>query len=117
VVRIGGNVSGIRYLQCSLCSCEWHVVRAKCSNCDNSKGIAYYYIENDAAGKDAEVVRAESCPECKTYLKVVQMDKDPHAEAGADDLASLSLDLLMGDEGFSRSGFNLLMIHGADEGK
>jgi len=112
VVRIGGNVSGIRYLQCSLCSSEWHVVRAKCSNCDNTKGISYYNIENDAA-----VVRAEACPECETYLKVVQMDKDPHAEACADDLASLSLDLLMGEQGVSRSGINLLMIHGAEDNK
>ena len=47
VVRIGGNVSGLRYLQCSLCSSEWHVVRAKCSNCDNTKGISYFNIEND----------------------------------------------------------------------
>jgi len=117
VVRIGSNVSGIRYLQCSLCSSEWHVVRAKCSNCDNSKGIVYYSLEHEAGNKDAEVVRAESCPECKTYLKVMQMDKDPHAEAGADDLASLTLDLLMGDEGLSRSGYNLLMIHGAEDGK
>jgi len=112
VVRIGGNVSGIRYLQCTLCSSEWHVVRAKCSNCDNTKGIVYYNVEGDAG-----VVRAESCPECQTYLKVVQMDKDPHAEACADDLASLALDLLMGEQGFSRSGINLLMIHGAEDGK
>lgn len=109
VVRIGGNVSGIRYLQCSLCSSEWHVVRAKCSNCDNTKGIVYYNVEGDAG-----VVRAESCPECETYLKVVQMDKDPHAEACADDLASLALDLLMGEKGVSRSGINLMMIHGAE---
>ena len=109
VVRIGSNVSGIRYLQCTLCSSEWHVVRAKCSNCDNTKGISYYNVEGDAG-----VVRAESCPECQTYLKVVQMDKDPHAEACADDLASLALDLLMGEQGFSRSGINLLMIHGAE---
>lgn len=109
VVRIGSNVSGIRYLQCSLCSSEWHVVRAKCSNCDNTKGISYYNVEGDAG-----VVRAESCPECQTYLKVVQMDKDPHAEACADDLASLALDLLMGEQGASRSGINLLMIHGAE---
>jgi FdhE protein len=112
VVRIGGNVSGIRYLQCTLCSSEWHVVRAKCSNCDNTKGISYYNVEGDAG-----VVRAESCPECQTYLKVMQMDKDPHAEACADDLASLALDLLMGELGVSRSGINLLMIHGADVSK
>ena len=107
VVRIGGSESGLRYLQCSLCNSEWHVVRAKCSNCDNSKGIAYYTVEGDAG-----VVRAEACPQCESYLKVAYMDKDPHAEAMADDLASFALDVLMGEQGYSRSGINLFMVHG-----
>jgi FdhE protein len=107
VVRIGGSESGLRYLQCALCSSEWHVVRSKCSNCDNSKDIAYYNVEGDAG-----TVRAETCPECETYLKVAYMDKDPHAEAMADDLASLALDVLMGEHGYGRSGINLLMVHG-----
>ncbi len=111
VVRIGGNVSGLRYLQCTLCSSEWHVVRAKCSNCENTGGISYYNIESDAG-----VVRAEACPECQSYLKVVNMEKDPHAEACADDLASFALDWLMGEQGLGRSGINLLMMHGADGG-
>lgn len=107
VVRIGGSESGLRFLQCALCSSEWHVVRSKCSNCDNTKDIAYYTVEGDAG-----VVRAETCPQCETYLKVAYMDKDPHAEAMADDLASLALDMLMGEQGYSRSGINLLMVHG-----
>ena len=107
VVRIGGSESGLRFLQCALCSSEWHVVRSKCSNCDNTKDIAYYTVQGDAG-----VVRAETCPHCETYLKVAYMDKDPHAEAMADDLASLALDMLMGEQGYSRSGINLLMVHG-----
>jgi len=104
---VGGSESGLRYLQCALCSSEWHVVRTQCSNCANGKDIAYYNVEGDAG-----IVRAEACPECETYLKVVYMDKDPHAEAMADDLASLALDVLMGEQGLSRSGVNLLMVHG-----
>jgi FdhE protein len=107
VVRIGGSESGLRYLQCALCSSEWHVVRTKCSNCDNTKGITYYSVEGYP-----DVVRAETCPQCETYLKVAHMDKDPHAEAMADDLASLALDVLMGEHGYGRSGINLLMVHG-----
>lgn len=107
VVRIGGSESGLRFLQCALCSSEWHVVRSKCTNCDNTKDIAYYSLEGDAG-----VVRAETCQQCETYLKVAYMDKDPHAEAMADDLASLALDVLMGEQGYSRSGINLLMVHG-----
>lgn len=107
VVRIGGAANGLRYLHCTLCSSEWHVVRAKCSNCDNTRGIAYYHLE----GKD-RLVQAESCPACQTYLKVVQQEKDPLADPVADDLATLTLDLLMDEAGFARSGINWYLIHG-----
>ncbi|WP_324780939.1 formate dehydrogenase accessory protein FdhE [Thiobacillus sedimenti] len=107
VVRIGGAENGLRYLHCALCGSEWHVVRAKCSNCDNTRGIAYYHLE----GGDS-VVRAESCPECQTYLKVIQQDKNPQVEPVADDLATLALDLLMDQQGFGRSGVNWYLIQG-----
>ena len=107
VLRIGGAENGLRFLHCALCSSEWHVVRAKCSNCDNSKGIAYYHLEGDD-----NVVRAESCPECRTYLKVIHQDKNPMADPVADDLATLTLDLLMDETGFTRSGINWYLIHG-----
>lgn len=107
VVRIGGAESGLRYLHCALHSSEWHVVRAKCSNCDNTRGIAYYHLEGDAP-----VVRAESCPECQTYLKTVHQDKDPLADPVADDLASLTLDLLMDETGHAKSGINWYLIQG-----
>ena len=104
VIRIGGPENGLRYLHCALCSSEWHVVRAKCSNCDNSKGVAYLSLEGQ--GKK---VHAETCPECQTYLKVMHQDKDPHIDPVADDLATLPLDILVGEEGFAPSGMNLLM--------
>lgn len=107
VVRIGGGENGLRYLHCALCNSEWHAVRAKCSNCDSSRGIAYYHLE----GQDKRV-QAESCPECQTYLKIVQQEKDPLADPVADDLASLTLDLLMDETGFTRSGINWYLIHG-----
>jgi FdhE protein len=110
VVRIGGAENGLRYLNCALCGSEWHVVRSRCSNCDSTKGIAYFSVEG---GKD--IVRAESCPECHTYLKVVYQDKDPNVDPVADDLASLALDLLMGEESYAKSGINYLMIYGNSE--
>ncbi|MBN8761759.1 MAG: formate dehydrogenase accessory protein FdhE [Thiobacillus sp.] len=92
---------------CTLCNSEWHVVRAKCSNCDNTRDIACYHLE----GKD-RLVQAESCPECQTYLKVIHQEKDPQADPVADDLATLTLDLLMDEAGFARSGINWYLIHG-----
>jgi FdhE protein len=107
LVRIGGAENGLRYLHCVLCNSEWHVVRAKCSNCDNTRGIAHYHLEGGN-----KVVQAESCPECRTYLKIIQQEKDPLADPVADDLATLTLDLLMDEAGFARSGINWYLIQG-----
>lgn len=107
VVRIGGAENGLRYLHCALCSSEWHVVRAKCSNCDNTRDIGYYHLEGGN-----RVVEAESCPECQTFLKVVHQEKDPQADPVADDLASLTLDLLMDETGHAKSGINWYLIQG-----
>lgn len=104
VIRTNGASLGLRYLHCALCGSEWHVVRSKCSNCDNSKGLTYFNIASRAG-----IVRAEACPTCRSYLKVLHQEKDFQVEPGADDLATLDLDLLMGEEGFAKSGFNFLM--------
>lgn len=109
IVRIGGAEQGLRYLSCSLCETQWHMVRAKCSNCESTKGIAYYSIKG-ASG----AVKAESCDECGTYLKIAYMDKDPHVDPIADDLATLALDLMMDDSGKFRSGPNLFLMTAAD---
>ncbi|GHD66120.1 protein FdhE [Luteimonas padinae] len=104
VVRIGGAHDGYRYLCCPLCSCEWHLERVKCSHCATTKGIAYHYIEG---GRDG--VKAEACDGCRSYRKIFYQDKDPFMEPVADDLGSLALDMLMGEEGYARrSGSPLL---------
>ncbi|MEK6663807.1 MAG: formate dehydrogenase accessory protein FdhE [Pseudomonadota bacterium] len=104
IVRIGSE-HGLRYLHCSLCGTEWHMVRTKCSNCESTKGIAYYAIEGDKGA-----VKAEACEECGSYLKILYLDKDPHLDPTADDLASLALDILMDETGIQRSGPNLFLI-------
>ena len=40
------------------------------------------------------------------------MDKDAHAEPVADDLASLTLDLLVSETGAQRHGVNLMLLFG-----
>ncbi|WP_295515683.1 formate dehydrogenase accessory protein FdhE, partial [uncultured Pseudomonas sp.] len=34
VIHHLGKANGLRYLTCSLCACEWHFVRVKCSHCE-----------------------------------------------------------------------------------
>ncbi|HTQ74064.1 MAG TPA: formate dehydrogenase accessory protein FdhE [Burkholderiales bacterium] len=110
IARIGGQESGYRYLHCSLCATEWHMVRIKCTTCESTKGIQYHGIEGGT-----KAVLAESCDECNTYLKILYMDRDAQVEPIADDLASTALDLLMADTGKLRSGQNLMLIHGDAE--
>ena len=110
IVRVGGASDNYRYLQCGLCSTEWHMVRSKCSNCDSTKGIAYHVVgspEADEATREIEsknaALKAESCDECHTYRKIGIQSKDYDFDPFADDLASLTLDLLMGAESYRRA--------------
>ena len=107
VIQTGGAKQGLRYLVCSLCASQWHVVRVKCTACASTKGVSYLFIEG---GTDA--VKAECCDECKTYLKILYLDKDNRMESTADDLATLALDMLVDEKGFRRVGPNLLLSPG-----
>lgn len=110
VIRTDGATHGLRYLQCALCGSEWHLVRSKCSNCETTQAVTYYSIAGSG-----DIVRAEACPACRTYLKVMHPEKDPQVDPVADDLATLGLDLLMGEKDFGKSGINFLMIPGTEE--
>lgn len=100
-----GSAQGLRYLHCSLCESEWHIVRAKCTNCNQSKELDYWAIDKDQAE-----VKSESCGECHSHLKILYQEKNPHVEPVADDLASLFLDIELEEKGFSRSGLNPFMF-------
>lgn len=109
IVHAGGPEAGLRYLHCSMCESEWHLVRVKCSNCEATTGLSYLGLE----GEDG-AVKAESCSECNTYLKLLYKEKDLALDPVADDLASLALDLLMADENMLRSGSSLFFIPGEE---
>lgn len=102
-----GDRQGMRYLHCALCESEWHMVRAKCSNCGSASELDYLSFDTAQA-----TVRAESCGVCHGYLKVISLERDPKAEAVADDLATLALDNAVMAEGFQRTGFNPFALPG-----
>ena len=52
---------------------------------------------------------AESCDQCHTYRKILSQEQDVGVEPVADDLASLALDLLMGEAGYHRGSTNPLL--------
>ena len=108
IVRITGEVSNLRYLHCSLCNTEWNMVRAKCSLCESADHVGYRHIEGNS-----DAVRAECCTDCEAYLKMMRQDKDAKIDPVADDLATLTLDMLMDEAGFQRCGPNPLFVSGA----
>jgi FdhE protein len=104
IVRADSRYQGLRYLHCALCATEWHMVRVKCSHCQSTQGISYQSIENGPRN-----IRAECCDTCHTYRKILYQEDDAAVEPVADDLASLSLDLLLGEAGYRRASPNPLL--------
>lgn len=102
-----GKLSGLRYLHCSLCESRWHMVRAKCSNCEETGKLDYWSLDDQKSP-----VKAESCGDCSSYLKVFYYEHDRALEPVADDLASLDLDAAVEQEGFARSSFNPFLFAG-----
>jgi FdhE protein len=110
---------GYRYLHCALCETQWHMVRAQCSSCGaDGKHLAYHTllahdaIENADAVKYA-AVRAETCDECNSYRKVVYQENDITVDPVADDVATLTLDVLLSEKGFHRASGNPLLWQAA----
>ena len=107
LLRTVGETPGLRYLHCGFCASEWLYPRIQCVHCGSGEQIAYHGIE----GGDP-AVQAETCDACHTYLKRIDRDKSPGADALAEDLASLALDVLLNEQGYQRFGFNPLLILG-----
>lgn len=91
------GLKGVRYLHCGLCACAWHMERLRCTQCNSDGKVVYQHIE--PLGRE---VAAETCEHCGTYVKVLHMDAHPDWEPLADDLASIALDLRLGEDGWRR---------------
>jgi FdhE protein len=97
IVSPGGTKFGHRYLHCSLCSTAWRYVRARCVHCGGTDRISFRQIAGTS------YLRAECCESCHGYSKVFYAEKAKPLEPLADDLASLGLDMMVGEEGFARA--------------
>jgi FdhE protein len=104
---VAGTVDGfdrLRYLTCSLCAAQWHLTRVMCATCGATSGLVYFAVEGDPGA-----AKAEACAQCHTYLKLFYLAQDAQADPFVDDLATLSLDLLMAEQGFARGGVNFFL--------
>jgi FdhE protein len=105
MVRSGAANQGLRYLTCSLCASQWNMERIRCIYCGDNQHVFYYGIENVN-----DAIQAEACDSCLTYSKIMHMEKNPAVDMVADDLATLSLDILVADAGFHRYGMNPMLV-------
>ena len=121
IIRTEQPYQSYRFLHCALCATEWHMVRAMCTQCQATKDIGYHSIDGTTSDRQqpdsseghglpgAAAVRAESCDTCHTYRKIVYREKDSSVDPVADDLATLTLDLLMTEAGYHRGSGNPLL--------
>jgi FdhE protein len=119
LTRTGGSALGQRYLQCSLCSMQWYMERGKCPHCQSAQSLSYQSLDASDEGDEEgaqraakAAVQAETCDECGHYLKILHSDRDPFVDPVADDLASITLDLLVSETGKLRHGVNLMLLFG-----
>lgn len=96
LISPGGTKFGHRHLHCSLCATAWRYVRVRCVHCGSTDKVSF----RNLAG--TSYLRAECCEVCHGYSKVFYLESARALEPLADDLASLGLDILVGEEGFSR---------------
>jgi FdhE protein len=96
MIAPGGTKFGHRHLHCSLCATAWRYVRVRCVHCGSTDKISFRQLAGTT------FVRAECCEACHGYSKVFYLESARALEPLADDLASLGLDLLVGEEGFFR---------------
>lgn len=119
ITRASGASMGQRYLHCSLCNTQWYLERIKCAHCGGTEHMAYQSLDlsgasaDDSAERAAKAaVQAETCEDCGHYLKIMHGDRDPFVDPVADDLASVTLDLLVSEAGLQRHGVNLMLLFG-----
>jgi FdhE protein len=107
MVTDSGAARGARYLYCSVCATAWNHVRAVCITCGQSRSVALRAIEGDSG-----TVKAETCSDCHTYAKMLYQAHDMKVDPVADDLATLGLDVLVAEAGWSRHAPNPLLLVG-----
>ena len=97
IVSPGGTKFGHRHLHCSLCATAWRYVRVRCVHCGSTEKISFRQVAGTS------YMRAECCESCQGYSKVFYLENAKPLEPLADDLASLGLDLMVGEEGYARA--------------
>ena len=92
-----------RTLACPRCAREWAFPRVVCPSCGEERPEKLPRF----SAADLPWLRIDACETCSTYLKAVDLSREPEAEPMVDDLASAALDLVARERGFTRLAPNL----------
>lgn len=91
---------GARHLRCGMCGADWSYPRLKCAFCasENYRSLGYLTVEGEE-----EKYNLQTCDACQHYLKVVvTFEPTPVDLLPVEDLATLHLDLIATERGYSR---------------
>lgn len=114
VVLISSELTGLRYMHCPMCNSRWNALRAKCPTCDQAGGINIQRIDANTSPTELSpayaAAHAESCESCHTYRKLYRQDKQQYTDPIADDLATLGLDIAVGETNYERGGANPFLL-------
>lgn len=95
-----------RRLVCGLCAVEWPFPRVVCPVCLEERPEKLPRL----TAEEIPWVRVEACETCQTYVKAVDLTREPGAVAVVDALASLPLDLAAKEQGFRRRAVGLAAL-------
>jgi FdhE protein len=87
-----------RFLRCGLCASEWSLDRLLCPfcGCRDHQQLGYLHVEGD------QQKRAATCTQCGCYTKALAtLARIPAIELAVDDLATIHLDIVALERGYS----------------
>jgi FdhE protein len=91
---------GARRLRCGLCGAGWRYPHLQCAFCPNQdyKLLSYFSVEGEE-----DRYQLQACDVCQGYIKVVKtFEPIPVDLLPVQDLATLHLDLIAADHGYTR---------------
>lgn len=91
---------GHRHFTCSFCQTDYKARRLGCPVCNEQdfEKVSFFIVEEEPG------FRVDVCKSCKRYMKVADFRKlDRRSLPLMDDLASLALDILAAQKGYSRA--------------
>ncbi len=89
---------GKRYLLCSFCGYQWRMDRIFCPFCKNKDQESLHYF----FGEGEETYRIDLCDKCHQYIKTIDDRNVQESDPVLEDLATLHLDLLASQKGYTR---------------